>query len=274
MLFQFIFLMQYINFFYYFNGKGKIKPMKDFNTKIEQLNQYIKESETIAFFTGAGISTLSGIPDFRSKNGLYSNRYHGKKPEKILHIKFFNKDPEEFYTFYREKLLINDVDPNVIHLFISELEKHNKKVTVVTQNIDGLHEKAGSTNIHNIHGTILKNHCVNCETEYPLQYIKNTIGVPKCECGGIIRPDITFYGEFLNNETFKQARLDTKKADLLIVLGTSLVVYPASEIVSQYRGKHLVIINKKHTKFDFQADLAIHEDFSLVFNTLLKELEV
>ncbi len=247
--------------------------MKDFNDKIEILKDLIHESQTIAFFTGAGISTLSGIPDFRSKNGLYSNRYQGKKPEKILHIKTFNKDPELFYQFYREKLLVTDVEPNVIHLFISELEKIGKDVTVVTQNIDGLHEKAGSTKIHNIHGTILNNHCVDCKEKYSLDYIKNTTGVPHCpKCGGIIRPDITFYGEFLNKETFKQARLDTKKADLLIVLGTSLVVYPASEIVSQYRGKNLVIINKKHTKFNFQANLVIQEDFSKVFNTLLKEL--
>ncbi len=246
--------------------------MKDFNDKIEQLKVLIQESQTIAFFTGAGISTLSGIPDFRSKNGLYSNRYQGKKPEKILHIKTFNKDPELFYQFYREKLMIDDVEPNVIHLFISELEKMGKDVTVVTQNIDGLHEKAGSTHIHNVHGTILKNHCVDCKKEYSLEYIKNTTGVPRCECGGIIRPDITFYGELLNKETFKQARLDTKKADLLIVLGTSLVVYPASEIVSQYRGKNLVIINKKRTKFNLQADLVINDDFSKVFNTLLKEL--
>jgi NAD-dependent deacetylase len=247
--------------------------MKDFDDKIKILKDLIQESQTIAFFTGAGISTLSGIPDFRSKNGLYSNRYQGKKPEKILHIKTFNKDPELFYQFYREKLLVTDVEPNVIHLFISELEKIGKDVTVVTQNIDGLHEKAGSTRIHNIHGTILNNHCVDCKEEYSLDYIKNTTGVPHCpKCGGIIRPDITFYGEFLNKETFKQARLDTKKADLLIVLGTSLVVYPASEIVSQYRGKNLVIINKKHTKFNLQADLVIQEDFSKVFNTLLKEL--
>ena len=247
--------------------------MKDFDDKIKILKDLIQESQTIAFFTGAGISTLSGIPDFRSKNGLYSNRYQGKKPEKILHIKTFNKDPELFYQFYREKLLVTDIEPNVIHLFISELEKIGKDVTVVTQNIDGLHEKAGSTKIHNIHGTILNNHCVDCKEEYSLDYIKNTTGVPHCpKCGGIIRPDITFYGEFLNKETFKQARLDTKKADLLIVLGTSLVVYPASEIVSQYRGKNLVIINKKHTKFNLQANLVIQEDFSKVFNTLLKEL--
>ena len=247
--------------------------MKDFDDKIKILKDLIQESQTIAFFTGAGISTLSGIPDFRSKNGLYSNRYQGKKPEKILHIKTFNKDPELFYQFYREKLLVTDIEPNVIHLFISELEKIGKDVTVVTQNIDGLHEKAGSTRIHNIHGTILNNHCVDCKEEYSLDYIKNTTGVPHCpKCGGIIRPDITFYGEFLNKETFKQARLDTKKADLLIVLGTSLVVYPASEIVSQYRGKNLVIINKKHTKFNLQANLVIQEDFSKVFNTLLKEL--
>lgn len=247
--------------------------MKDFNEQIKTLKDMIEESHTIAFFTGAGISTLSGIPDFRSKNGLYSNRYHGKKPEKILHIKYFNKHPEEFYAFYREKLLIDNIDPNVIHLFISELQQLGKDVTVVTQNIDGLHEKAGSLKIHNLHGTIHKNYCVDCKKEYDIDYIKQTDGIPYCkECGGIIRPAITFYGEFLNKETFKQARLDTKNADLLIVLGTSLVVYPASEIVSHFRGKHLVIINKKRTKFNHQANLVIQEDFAKVFNALLKEL--
>lgn len=247
--------------------------MKDFNEQIKTLKEMIEESHTIAFFTGAGISTLSGIPDFRSKNGLYSNRYHGKKPEKILHIKYFNKHPEEFYAFYREKLLIDNIDPNVIHLFISELQQLGKDVTVVTQNIDGLHEKAGSLKIYNLHGTIHKNYCVDCKKEYDIDYIKQTDGIPYCkECGGIIRPAITFYGEFLDKETFKQARLDTKNADLLIVLGTSLVVYPASEIVSHFRGKHLVIINKKRTKFNHQANLVIQEDFAKVFNALLKEL--
>ena len=247
--------------------------MKDFNEQIKTLKDMIEESHTIAFFTGAGISTLSGIPDFRSKNGLYSNRYHGKKPEKILHIKYFNKHPEEFYAFYREKLLIDNIDPNVIHLFISELQQLGKDVTVVTQNIDGLHEKAGSLKIHNLHGTIHKNYCVDCKKEYDIDYIKQTDGIPYCkECGGIIRPAITFYGEFLDKETFKQARLDTKNADLLIVLGTSLVVYPASEIVSHFRGKHLVIINKKRTKFNHQANLVIQEDFAKVFNALLIEL--
>ena len=247
--------------------------MKDFNEQIKTLKDMIEESHTIAFFTGAGISTLSGIPDFRSKNGLYSNRYHGKKPEKILHIKYFNKHPEEFYAFYREKLLIDNIDPNVIHLFISELQQLGKEVTVVTQNIDGLHEKAGSLKIHNLHGTIHKNYCVDCKKEYDIDYIKQTDGIPYCkECGGIIRPAITFYGEFLDKETFKQARLDTKNADLLIVLGTSLVVYPASEIVSHFRGKNLVIINKKRTKFNLQANLVIQEDFAKVFNALLKEL--
>ena len=247
--------------------------MKDFNEQIKTLKDMIEESHTIAFFTGAGISTLSGIPDFRSKNGLYSNRYHGKKPEKILHIKYFNKHPEEFYAFYREKLLIDNIDPNVIHLFISELQQLGKDVTVVTQNIDGLHEKAGSLKIHNLHGTIHKNYCVDCKKEYDIDYIKQTDGIPYCkECGGIIRPAITFYGEFLDKETFKQARLDTKNADLLIVLGTSLVVYPASEIVSHFRGKHLVIINKKRTKFNHQANLVIQEDFAKVFNALLKDL--
>ena len=247
--------------------------MKDFNEQIKTLKEMIEESHTIAFFTGAGISTLSGIPDFRSKNGLYSNRYHGKKPEKILHIKYFNKHPEEFYAFYREKLLIDNIDPNVIHLFISELQQLGKEVTVVTQNIDGLHEKAGSLKIHNLHGTIHRNYCVDCKKEYNIDYIKQTDGIPYCkECGGITRPAITFYGEFLDKETFKQARLDTKNADLLIVLGTSLVVYPASEIVSHFRGKHLVIINKKRTKFNHQANLVIQEDFAKVFNALLKEL--
>ena len=247
--------------------------MKDFNEQIKTLKEMIEESHTIAFFTGAGISTLSGIQYFRSKNGLYSNRYHGKKPEKILHIKYFNKHPEEFYAFYREKLLIDNIDPNVIHLFISELQQLGKEVTVVTQNIDGLHEKAGSLKIHNLHGTIHRNYCVDCKKEYDIDYIKQTDGIPYCkECGGIIRPAITFYGEFLDKETFKQARLDTKNADLLIVLGTSLVVYPASEIVSHFRGKHLVIINKKRTKFNHQANIVIQEDFAKVFNALLKEL--
>ena len=247
--------------------------MKSTYEKIQILKNIIQESQSIAFFTGAGISTLSGIPDFRSKNGLYASKYNGKKPEKILHIKFFNNHPEAFYEFYKEKLLLNDVEPNVIHLFIAELEKIGKDVTVVTQNIDGLHEKAGSTNIHNLHGTTLRNYCIDCKEEYDTTYIQNAKGVPRCpKCGGIIRPDITFYGEFLNKETFKQAREDTKKADVLIVLGSSLVVYPASEIVNQYRGKNLVIINKKHTKFDLQANLVITEDFSKVFNMLLKEL--
>lgn len=246
--------------------------MKDLNTQIEQFKTMLQESQTIAFFTGAGISTLSGIPDFRSKNGLYGNKYHGLKPEKILHIKYFNKHPDIFYTFYREKLMVDDVDPNVIHLFISELERCGKQVTVVTQNIDGLHDKAGSTKIHNLHGSIYENYCTNCHTPYSYTYIKQTKGIPYCEkCGNIIRPGITFYGEFLNMDTFKQARLDTKQADMLIVLGTSLVVYPASEIVSHYRGKHLVIINQKKTKFSRQADLVIQEDFSIVFNRLLKQ---
>lgn len=247
--------------------------MKNYDNQITTLKNWIQESQTIAFFTGAGISTLSGIPDFRSKNGLYSSRYHGKKPEKILHIKYFQKHPEEFYEFYREKLLLEETDPNVIHLFIAELEKIGKDVTVVTQNIDGLHEKAGSTKIYNLHGTTLKNYCVSCRKEYDTQFIRDTDGIPFCkQCGGIVRPAITFYGEFLDKETFKQARLHTKNADLLIVLGSSLVVYPASEIVNQYRGKRLVIINKKHTKFDLQANLVITEDFSKVFNKLLKEL--
>ena len=154
--------------------------MKDFNEQIKTLKDMIEESHTIAFFTGAGISTLSGIPDFRSKNGLYSNRYHGKKPEKILHIKYFNKHPEEFYAFYREKLLIDNIDPTVIHLFISELQQLGKEVTVVTQNIDGLHEKAGSLKIHNLHGTIHRNYCVDCKKEYDIDYIKQTDGIPYC----------------------------------------------------------------------------------------------
>lgn len=246
--------------------------MKDINSKIQQLKQMIQESQTIAFFTGAGISTLSGIPDFRSRNGLYAQKYNGMKPEKILHIKYFQKHPDAFYTFYRDKLMVDDVEPNVIHLFIAELEKLGKDVTVVTQNIDGLHEKANSTKIYNLHGSIYDNNCTQCHQQYSYSYIKQAKDVPYCpKCGGIIRPGITFYGEYLNMETFKQARLETKKADTLIVLGSSLVVYPASEIVSHFRGKNLVIINQKKTKFSRQANLVIQEDFSIVFNKLLKE---
>lgn len=245
--------------------------MKSFNEKITILKKMITESQSIAFFTGAGISTLSGIPDFRSKKGLYSSRFEGYKPEKILSIKFFNKHPDIFYEYYREKLLLTDKDPNIIHLFISELQEMGKDVTVVTQNIDGLHEKAGSIPTYNLHGTIYKNYCCKCRKEYDISYIRKTNGIPRCTCGGIIRPGITFYGEMLDKEVFKQARLHSKKADTMIVMGTSLVVYPASEIVSQFRGKNLVIINRKHTKFDFQADLAIQADFVDVFNALFKE---
>lgn len=245
---------------------------QDLNQKIQQLAQMIKEANTIAFFTGAGISTLSGIPDFRSKNGLYTKRYQGYKPEKILSIKFFEKHPDIFYEYYRDNLLVDDKDPNMIHLLISELQQLGKDITVVTQNIDALHEKAGSLKIYNLHGTITDNYCVDCGKKYSLSDIKQTTGVPHCTCGGIIRPGITFYGEWLNNEVFKEARYATQKADLLIVLGSSLVVYPANEIVNQYRGKNLVIINKKRTKFHFQANLDINDDFSKVFNMLLKEL--
>lgn len=245
--------------------------MKSFNDKITILKQMINDSSSIAFFTGAGISTLSGIPDFRGNKGLYSSRYQGYKPEKILSIKFFNKHPDIFYAYYRDKLLLTDKDPNIVHLFISELQEMNKDITVVTQNIDGLHEKAGSIPTYNLHGSIYRNYCCKCNKEYDISYIKKTNGIPRCTCGGIIRPGITFYGEMLDKEVFKQARLHSKKADTLIVMGTSLVVYPASEIVSQFRGRNLVIINKKRTKFDFQADLAIQADFLDVFNALFTE---
>ena len=235
--------------------------------EIEKLQEIIDKSNNIVFFGGAGVSTESGIPDFRSKDGLYHMKYKFP-PEEILSHSFFMDNPDEFYRFYKDKMNSLNVLPNVSHKFLAKLEKAGKLRAVITQNIDGLHTKAGSKNVLELHGTIYKNHCMECGREYSAEYVFNSEGVPYCECGGIIKPDVVLYEEALNDFTVMQAINYIKQADVLIVAGTSLTVYPASGLIRYFRGKHLVIINRDTTDYDNMAELVIHEKLGDVFGKL------
>lgn len=235
--------------------------------EIEKLQEIIDKSNNIVFFGGAGVSTESGIPDFRSKDGLYHMKYKFP-PEEILSHSFFMDNPDEFYRFYKDKMNSLNVLPNVSHKFLAKLEKVGKLRAVITQNIDGLHTKAGSKNVLELHGTIYKNHCMECGREYSAEYVFGYDGVPKCECGGIIKPDVVLYEEALDDFTVMQAINYIKQADTLIVAGTSLTVYPASGLVRYFRGKNLVIINKDTTDYDNMANLVIHEKLGDVFGRL------
>lgn len=235
--------------------------------EIEKLQEVIDKSNNIVFFGGAGVSTESGIPDFRSKDGLYHMKYKFP-PEEILSHSFFMDNLDEFYRFYKDKMNSLNVLPNVSHKFLAKLEKAGKLRAVITQNIDGLHTKAGSKNVLELHGTIYKNHCMECGREYSAEYVFNSEGVPYCECGGIIKPDVVLYEEALNDFTVMQAINYIKQADVLIVAGTSLMVYPASGLVRYFRGKNLVIINKDTTDYDNMANLVIHEKLGDVFKKL------
>ena len=234
--------------------------------KIEELQKIIDESQRIVFFSGAGISTLSGIKDFRSKDGLYSMKYKWP-PELILSAGFFYANTEEFYKFYKDKLNCLNVEPNIVHKYFKKLEDKNKLSCIVTQNIDGLHTKAGNTKVFELHGTIYKNHCIRCNKFYDAQYVFNSDGVPKCECGGIIKPDVVLYGESLP-ECYSEALYHIIHADLLIVAGTSLNVYPAAGMLEYFRGHHLVIINRSPTQYDYKAELLIQDDMKKVFEKL------
>ena len=234
--------------------------------KIETLQKMIDESENIVFFGGAGVSTDSGIKDFRSEDGLYSMKY--KYPvETMLSSGMFNKNPEEFYEFYKNNLNCLDVEPNITHKYLKELEDRGKLKAIVTQNIDGLHQKAGSKNVLEIHGTIYKNHCTSCSKEYDAKYVFNSKGVPKCDCGGIIKPDVVLYGEMLPR-CFSSAQYYIYNADMLIVAGTSLTVEPASSLINLFDGKYLVIINKDTTSYDEVASLVINDSLKKVFEKL------
>lgn len=233
----------------------------------EKLQEIIDKSNNIVFFGGAGVSTESGIPDFRSKDGLYHMKYK-YPPEEILSHSFFMDNPKEFYKFYKDKMNCLKVLPNKAHKFLVKLEEVGKLRAIVTQNIDGLHTKAGSKNVLELHGTIYKNHCMKCGKEYSAEYVFESDGVPYCECGGIIKPDVVLYEEALDDFTVMQAINYIKRADTLIVAGTSLTVYPASGLVRYFKGKNLVIINRDTTDFDNIANLVIHEKLGEVFGKL------
>ena len=237
------------------------------NQKIEKFKTLVNESNNIVFFGGAGVSTESGIPDFRSKDGLYNQKYK-YPPEEILSHTFFMNNTEEFFKFYKEKMNSLKYEPNVTHIKLAELEKDGKLKAVVTQNIDGLHQKAGSKNVYELHGSVLRNYCMKCHKFYDAEYVFNSSGVPKCSCGGIIKPDVVLYEEALDEETLEKSVYAIANADLLIVAGTSLTVYPASGLINYFRGKNLVLINRDTTPFDNRADLVINESLGKVFEEI------
>lgn len=235
--------------------------------KIDKLQSIIDNSNNIVFFSGAGVSTLSGIKDFRSKDGLYNMKYKFP-PEMILSSGFFYQNTSEFYKFYKDKLNCLDCKPNIIHKYMVKLEKLGKLKAIVTQNIDGLHTKAGSNNVLELHGSIYKNHCIKCGKFYDERYVFNSKDIPLCECGGIIKPDVILYGEMLDEYTLNRSIEVISSCDTLIVAGTSLTVEPASSLVRLFRGKNLVIINRDATNYDSYASLVIHDEFKNVFDKL------
>lgn len=237
------------------------------NDKIQQFKQLVNESENIVFFGGAGVSTESGIPDFRSKDGLYNQQYK-YPPETILSHTFFMNQTDEFYKFYKAKMNSLKYEPNITHIKLAELENQGKLKAVITQNIDGLHQKAGSKIVYELHGSVLRNYCMNCNKFYDAEYVFNSNGTPKCNCGGIIKPDVVLYEEGLNEDTIMKSVYAIQNADLLIVAGTSLTVQPASGLINYFRGKNLVLINRDSTPYDNKADLVINENLGTVFRNI------
>ena len=234
--------------------KGVINRM--YEQEIGALQEIIDESKNIVFFGGAGVSTESGIPDFRSEDGLYHEKY-SYPPERIISHSFFLTNPEVFYRFYKEKMLCLDAEPNAAHRKLAELEQAGTLKAVVTQNIDGLHQKAGSKIVYELHGSIHRNYCLRCRKFYSAKFIKESEGIPYCSCGGVIKPDVVLYEESLDSKTIEDAVTAITNADTLMIGGTSLVVYPAAGFIDYFRGKHLVLINKAETGRTVQADLAI-----------------
>ena len=225
--------------------------------KLEQFQQWVDESSRIVFFGGAGVSTESGIPDFRSVDGLYNQQY-AYPPETILSHTFFERNAEEFYRFYHNKMLFPDAKPNAAHRKLAELEQAGKLTAVVTQNIDGLHQAAGSVNVYELHGSVHRNHCMKCHQFYDLDFVMKQEGVPRCPvCGGIVKPDVVLYEEALDQNTMMGALRAIQQADMLIIGGTSLNVYPAAGLINYYRGNKLVLINKSAVARDVRADLVI-----------------
>ena len=234
---------------------------------IEKLRKLVADSDNIVFFGGAGVSTESGIPDFRSVDGLYNQKWR-YPPETILSHTFFDRDPAEYYRFHREKLVIDGVQPNRAHLKLAELEREGKLKAVITQNIDGLHQAAGSKNVLELHGSILRAYCSRCRKPYPADDMNHGEGIPRCTCGGIIRPDIVLYEECLDDDIVSRAIHYIRNADVLIIGGTSLNVYPAAGLINYYKGNKLVLINLSETPYDCYADLVIHEKIGEVFSRI------
>ena len=234
---------------------------------LETLKTWVQEAKRIVFFGGAGVSTESGIPDFRGVDGLYRQKY-AYPPETILSHDFFMRRPEEFYRFYRDKMLITDAQPNPAHLKLAQWEREGKLLAVVTQNIDGLHFAAGNQKVYELHGSVLRNFCMKCGKFHDAQYILQTSGVPRCACSGTIKPDVVLYGENLDNDCIMGALNAIANADLLIIGGTSLSVYPAAGLIDDYRGSRLVLVNKSATPQDARADLILRDPIGQVFSQL------
>lgn len=232
------------------------------------LQQIIDDSKNVVFFGGAGVSTESGIPDFRSVDGLYNQKYDFS-PEEILSHTFFKNNTEYFYNFYRDKMLALDANPNNAHYKLAEMEQKGKLTAVITQNIDGLHQKAGSKNVYELHGSVHRNYCTGCHRMYDAEFIKNCQGISRCECGSIIKPDVVLYEEGLDDNTVNSAIASIKQADCLIVAGSSLTVYPAAGFIRFFNGRYFVLINRDATAADSLADLVIHDSVGKVLSKII-----
>lgn len=237
--------------------------------ELKTLKKWIEESDNIVFFGGAGVSTESGIPDFRSEDGLYHQEYQ-YPPETIISHSFYQRNPEEFYRFYKDRMIFKDAVPNPAHLALARLEAQGKLKAVITQNIDGLHQKAGSKEVLELHGSIHRNYCTRCGKFYGLDVVMAASGIPRCSCGGIIKPDVVLYEEGLEQKTIQKSVTYISHADLLIVGGTSLTVYPAAGLIDYYRGNKLVLINKTVTPMDEKADLVINGKLGEVLGTIIQ----
>lgn len=235
------------------------------HSNIETLKNWIAESNNIVFFGGAGVSTESGIPDFRSVDGLYHQKFD-YPPETIISHSFYLKNPAYFFRFYREKMLPLGFAPNITHRRLAQLEQEGNLLAVVTQNIDGLHQKAGSRRVYELHGSVLRNYCTRCHKFFSAEFVKNAPGVPRCPCGGIVKPDVVLYEESLDEDCITKAVQAIQAADLLIVGGTSLTVYPAAGLIRYYTGQRLVLINRDETPYDDYANLVLHESLGDVFS--------
>ena len=243
--------------------------------KLQQLAAIIKTSNNIVAFTGAGVSTESNIPDFRSPNGLYNRRKYDYPPETIISRSFFMKHPDIFFGFYKSQMVYKEAQPNDCHKALARLEQLGKLKAVITQNIDGLHQKVGSRIVLELHGTIYSNHCMNCGKFFDLDYVLNTPGVPLCDkCGGIVKPDVVLYEEPLDSNTLAEAVRYISKADVMLVMGTSLVVYPAAGLIDYYSGDKLVLINKTSTPYDFRANIIIHDSVGETMRSVMQMVDI